>query len=150
MCSQCNRQLPQMTGSEEFGGGANSQMEFSDSEDLGAPVMTDVMKELFDACEGFQAGKVSAGQKLALASSASKTVAANERKQTRQLAARENKPVAKNASAVTRYKVRRGDTLYSIARQFKVEANDLMRWNGVSAKTLTPGKTLTIQLARNP
>ncbi len=99
---------------------------------------------------GLKAGKVSAGQKLALASSASKTVAANERKQTRQLAARENKPVAKNASAVTRYKVRRGDTLYSIARQFKVEANDLMRWNGVSAKTLTPGKTLTIQLARNP
>ena len=34
--------------------------------------------------------------------------------------------------------------MYSIARQFKVEANDLMRWNGVSAKTLTPGKTLII------
>ncbi len=66
MCSQCNRQLPQMTGSEEFGGGANSQMEFSDSEDLGAPVMTDVMKELFDACEGFQAGKVSADELLAI------------------------------------------------------------------------------------
>jgi len=25
-----------------------------------------------------------------------------------------------------------------------------MRWNGISAKTLTPGKTLTIQLAKNP
>ena len=99
---------------------------------------------------GLKAGKVSAGQKLALVSSATKTVAATERKQIKQLATRENKQVVKNASAVTRYKVRRGDTLYSIARQFKVEANDLMRWNGVSAKTLTPGKTLTIQLAKNP
>lgn len=99
---------------------------------------------------GLKAGKVSAGQKLALSSSATKTVAATERKQTKQIAAKENKPVAKNASTVARYKVRRGDTLYSIAKQFKVEANDLMRWNGVSAKTLTPGKTLTIQLARNP
>lgn len=99
---------------------------------------------------GLKAGKVSAGQKLALVSSATKTVAATERKQIKQLATRENKPVAKNASAVTRYKVRRGDTLYSIAKQFKVETNDLMRWNGISAKTLTPGKTLTIQLAKNP
>ena len=99
---------------------------------------------------GLKAGKVSAGQKLALVSSATKTVAATERKQIKQLATRENKQVVKNASAVTRYKVRRGDTLYSIAKQFKVETNDLMRWNGISAKTLTPGKTLTIQLAKNP
>lgn len=66
MCSQCNRQLPQMTGSEEFGGGSSSQMEYSDSEDLGAPVMTDVMKKLFDACEGFQSEKVSAAELLAM------------------------------------------------------------------------------------
>ncbi len=65
MCSQCNRQLPQLTGSEEFGG-SSSQMEFSDSEDLGAPVMTDVMKRLFDACEGFQSEKVSAAELLAM------------------------------------------------------------------------------------
>ncbi len=99
---------------------------------------------------GLNAGKVSAGQKLALSSSETKAKETTERKHTKQIAAKENKPVAKNAGAVTRYKVRRGDTLYSIAKQFNVEAKDLMRWNGVSAKTLTPGKTLTIQLARNP
>lgn len=65
MCSQCNRQLPQMTGSEEFGG-SSSQVEYSDSEDLGAPVMTDVMKRLFDACENFQSGKLSADELLAM------------------------------------------------------------------------------------
>lgn len=91
--------------------------------------------------------KVNVGYKLALTSTTTKAVATPERKPEKQLAAKES---SKKVEAVTRYKVRRGDTLYSIAKQFKVETNDLMRWNSVSAKTLTPGKTLTIQLARNP
>lgn len=111
---------------------------------------TDLSVNELKRINGLKAGKVSAGQKLALSSSSTKTVAATERKQTKPIEAKQNKPVAKNASAVARYKVRRGDTLYSIAKQFNVEAKDLMRWNGVSAKTLTPGKTLTIQLAKNP
>ena len=56
----------------------------------------------------------------------------------------------KQAPRITHYTIRLGDTLASIARQFKVAANDLMRWNNVSPKTLQPGKTLTIQLAKNP
>jgi len=99
---------------------------------------------------GLKAGKVSAGQKLALASGSMKTAAAPERKVAKQQLADKDKPTARKVETVTRYKVRRGDTLYSIAKQFKVEASDLMRWNGISPKTLTPGKTLTIQLARNP
>ncbi|MBK8744558.1 LysM peptidoglycan-binding domain-containing protein [Propionivibrio sp.] len=51
---------------------------------------------------------------------------------------------------VTRYTVRRGDTLHSIAKHFKVSTDDLQRWNRVSARALKPGQTLTIQLARNP
>ncbi len=50
----------------------------------------------------------------------------------------------------TRYTVRRGDTLYSIAQQFKVDTDDLLRWNRISPKALRPGTTLTIQLAQNP
>ncbi|MDA0190948.1 MAG: LysM peptidoglycan-binding domain-containing protein [Proteobacteria bacterium] len=50
---------------------------------------------------------------------------------------------------VARYKVRRGDTLASIARQFNVDTDDLMRWNRVSPKKLQPGQVLTIELARN-
>ena len=55
----------------------------------------------------------------------------------------------KTAPKTTRYTVRRGDTIYSIARQFKVVAEDLMRSNRVSPDTLRPGTTLTIQLAEN-
>jgi membrane-bound lytic murein transglycosylase D len=50
-----------------------------------------------------------------------------------------------SAPEVTRYTVRRGDTIYSIARQFKVTEEDLMRINGVSPKTLKAGATLTIR-----
>ncbi|MBK7562927.1 MAG: LysM peptidoglycan-binding domain-containing protein [Propionivibrio sp.] len=59
-------------------------------------------------------------------------------------------PGAKTSPKVTRYTVRRGDTLYSIARQFQVTTDDLIRWNRVSARKLQPGQTLTIQLALNP
>ena len=45
----------------------------------------------------------------------------------------------------TRYVVRKGDTLYSIARQFNVDKDDLRRWNKLSSNDLKPGKTLTIQ-----
>lgn len=57
------------------------------------------------------------------------------------------KPV--KAPRITRYTVKRGDTLYSIARKFKVEQKDLLRWNGGNAGTLRPGEQLTIQLAQN-
>ena len=99
---------------------------------------------------GLKSNTVKAGRKLALVSSPKKSASAPERKAVKALAASEIKPKARKAETVTRYKVRRGDTLYSIAKQFKVETSDLMRWNSVSAKTLMPGKTLTIQLARNP
>lgn len=63
--------------------------------------------------------------------------------------ARANSKLAaqKKAPKLTRYTVQRGDTLASIARRFKVDANDVQRWNKVSAKTLQPGNTLTIELA---
>ncbi|MBT9584768.1 hypothetical protein IV102_15600 [bacterium] len=68
MCSSCGRQLPQMTGSEEFGSGGASSMEISDAPDGGesGPVMTDVMKRLFDACQEFQSGNLSADEVLAM------------------------------------------------------------------------------------
>ena len=53
-------------------------------------------------------------------------------------------------SKTMRYTVRRGDTIYSIAQQFNVDTDDILRWNRVSPKTLKPGTTLTIQLAQNP
>lgn len=55
----------------------------------------------------------------------------------------------KKTPKVVRYTVRRGDTLASIARQFKVDKDDLARWNRVSPNALKPGKTLTIQVAQS-
>lgn len=55
----------------------------------------------------------------------------------------------KKAPKLTRYTVQRGDTLLSIARRFKVDADDVQRWNKVTAKTLQPGRTLTIEVASN-
>lgn len=68
VCSGCGRQLPQMTGSEEYGFGATSSMEISETPDglAAGPVMTDVMKKLFDACDGFHSGNVSADELMAL------------------------------------------------------------------------------------
>jgi len=73
----------------------------------------------------------------------------SKKESTRTESATENKATGKQPK-ITRYKVRRGDTLYSIAQQFKVDTDDLLRWNSVSPKALRPGTTLTIQLAQNP
>ncbi len=46
----------------------------------------------------------------------------------------------------TYYKVRKGDSLYAIAKRFNVGLNTLQRWNPGSAATLQPGQTLTLYL----
>ena len=79
--------------------------------------------------------------------SAEKSAAKGAPSQAKQAAAQ--KPAGK-AAKTTRYTVRRGDTVYSIARQFKVGTDDLLRWNRISPDALKPGTTLTIQLAQNP
>ncbi|MCM8594819.1 LysM peptidoglycan-binding domain-containing protein [Accumulibacter sp.] len=56
---------------------------------------------------------------------------------------------AKKPVKLAQYTIRRGDTLGSIARQFKVEKDDLLRWNRIQGNELKPGHTLTIQLVQN-
>ena len=51
----------------------------------------------------------------------------------------------KKSPKTTQYTIRRGDTLSSIAKHFKVGKDDLLRWNRISEKKLIPGKTLIIQ-----
>ncbi|MBS4098258.1 MAG: LysM peptidoglycan-binding domain-containing protein [Sulfuricella sp.] len=56
---------------------------------------------------------------------------------------------AKQRPAQTHYTVRHGDTLSSIARRFNVAANDIQRWNNISAKRpLNPGLKVTLLLPR--
>lgn len=49
------------------------------------------------------------------------------------------------SSGTTRYTVRRGDTLYSIASRFKVSVSELKAWNKLSGSSLQTGKRLTIK-----
>lgn len=50
--------------------------------------------------------------------------------------------------SVTYYKVRKGDSLYLIARRFKVQMKHLQNWNPRTSSALKPGQTLTLHLAR--
>ena len=50
---------------------------------------------------------------------------------------------------MAQYTIRRGDTLVSIAKQFRVEKDDLLRWNRIESNGIKPGQRLTIQLVQN-
>jgi LysM repeat protein len=58
-----------------------------------------------------------------------------------------NKPVNNTAkvSATTKtHKVKKGDTLFSIAHKYNVSVKQLQDWNKVTPKTLTVGKTIKV------
>ena len=46
------------------------------------------------------------------------------------------------------YRIKQGDSLYTIARRFKVSVKDLRRWNKFSSRYLQPGQQLTIYLRK--
>lgn len=48
-----------------------------------------------------------------------------------------------------RYKVRPGDTLYGIARRYKVLVAALQKWNGISGNKIKAGQVLTVSLGAN-
>jgi len=95
---------------------------------------------------GMRAGdRLHAGQKLRLGGSSSFVADASPGAGTaRSLPA--TGPQAQAASDGGRrmtYRVRRGDTLYGIARLLQVTVNELMGWNGMSGeRSLKPGQTL--------
>lgn len=93
--------------------------------------------------------RIAAGTRLVVGS-ANKTVAKSEAKPGK--AGDSSKKVAgtQKPPKTIQYTIRRGDTLFSIARHFKVAKDDLVRWNRISPNALTPGKSLTIQLSQNP
>lgn len=50
-------------------------------------------------------------------------------------------------AGVKYYTVKKGDTVYSIAKKFGVSVSNLMKWNGVkSAKALRVGKKLKVRM----
>ncbi|MFI8558791.1 transglycosylase SLT domain-containing protein [Pseudomonas putida] len=54
--------------------------------------------------------------------------------------------VAASGKRSTQYKVRKGDSLYLVAKRFNVEMKHLKRWNPRSGHALKPGQTLTVYL----
>ena len=59
-------------------------------------------------------------------------------------------PEASNLRKVT-YRVRRGDTLYSVARRYRVDEKDVIVWNQLTSPTLFAGQRLefTVPVARS-
>lgn len=52
---------------------------------------------------------------------------------------------ARAAEGPTTVTVRRGDTLWSIAKQHGVSTTDLMRWNNLNSTRIHPGDQLTVR-----
>ena len=52
--------------------------------------------------------------------------------------------VASRSNRKVRYKVRKGDSLYAIAKQFGVKIADLKKWNQLAGDRLKPGQKLTV------
>ncbi|MFZ4536610.1 LysM peptidoglycan-binding domain-containing protein [Propionivibrio sp.] len=88
--------------------------------------------------------KIAAGTRLTVAG-ANETAAKSESKHGKAEIKSIQRPSPQKAPKITHYTVRRGDTLASIAKRFKVSKDDLLRWNRLSPNALTAGKTLTIQ-----
>ncbi|EJN39535.1 LysM repeat-containing protein [Pseudomonas sp. GM84] len=76
--------------------------------------------------------RVKAGQVLALRGGSAPSAAGNR--------------VAASGKRSTQYKVRKGDSLYLVAKRFNVEMQHLKRWNPRSGHALKPGQTLTVYL----
>jgi len=61
-----------------------------------------------------------------------------------------NRPSANGLGQLVRYRVRRGDTLERVARQFDVTPADIERWNAPHGARLTAGTTLRIYPGGRP
>lgn len=47
------------------------------------------------------------------------------------------------------YKVRRGDTIYGIAKKYKLKTDDILEWNGLSSRSvINPGKLIVLWLPK--
>lgn len=55
---------------------------------------------------------------------------------------------AAERGGITYYKVRQGDSLYLIAKRFKIQMKHLQSWNPRTGSALKPGQTLTLRLPR--
>lgn len=113
-----------------------------------------VSTEQIKALNRLKNNRVAVGQKLVLTKEQpAKKLAAAAAKTTKSVPAPKSAKVAASkpqSARSTQYTVRRGDTLSSIAKRHNVAANDIQRWNNISAKRpLNPGLKVTLLLPRS-
>lgn len=89
---------------------------------------------------------VAGGKTAAKKSTVAKNQASSAGKQAPKKQAASAAKQAASARKIV-YKVQKGDTLYAIARQFKVETSDIMDWNNLrKGHVLQPGDRLTLHV----
>ena len=96
---------------------------------------------------GLKSNKLAQGQKLTvLATAKPERILLSEAKQAQAKPAKAKQAAlakADSSAKQSHYVVKRGDTVFSIARRFNVAVNDLQRWNNISAQyNLQPGNKL--------
>ena len=88
------------------------------------------------------------GYAAGVSKGASSAPKASEKKETKTEAKKEakteSKPAEKKAEFIT-YKVKKGDTLYGIAREHGCSVDDLKSWNKLSSNALSVGQKLKIR-----
>ncbi|MBW1751133.1 MAG: LysM peptidoglycan-binding domain-containing protein, partial [Deltaproteobacteria bacterium] len=65
-------------------------------------------------------------------------------KKRKSVANNKGKKAHKQNTAISYYKVRNGDSLWSIAKKFQVSARDIRQWNDLRNNMIHPGKKLKI------
>jgi membrane-bound lytic murein transglycosylase D len=88
---------------------------------------------------GLKSLKVKTGQRLVV------KPASPGKSSTRLASAQKGTYSKVKASSATRYTVRRGDTLFSIASRFNVSVSELKVWNKLRGASVQAGKRLTIK-----
>ena len=66
-------------------------------------------------------------------------------KKRKPVAGKKSTKADKHDPAISYYKVRNGDSLWSIAKKFQVSARDIRQWNDLSNNLIHPGKKLVIK-----
>ena len=75
---------------------------------------------------------------------AATTISLADVKNRKSVANKKSKKTHKQDTTISYYKVRNGDSLWSIARKFQVSARDIRQWNDLRNNMIHPGKKLKI------
>lgn len=94
-----------------------------------------------------KSNQIAAGKKLTLIATVSEISKAKAEKPQKAETQKTQQATRKSpATKITRHKIQKGDTLFAIAKRYKVDQDDIKRWNKLAGSHLKVGSTITIQL----